>query len=332
MLALRLHGIGDLRVEQVPRPEIAAPGQVRLAIRAAGICGSDLHNFRTGMWISKLPVTPGHEFCAEVLESADENFTAGDLVVADSRAWCGHCRYCAAGAKNLCATLGFVGEVCDGGFAEQTVLPGRLLFRLPRETAPDIAAMAEPLAVARHAIHRLRPTPGAAILIAGGGPIGGLIALLLRDAGFGPLFIAERNGSRAALIAGLTGATIVALQAQAIAAACPGGPPFAVDATGAPQALEILLEALPPGSRLALVGLFHGRPGLDINRIVEREIECVGCSVFVDEMQQILPMLPRLAPQLSQLAGPPISLAAAPAAYEKLIAGETAALKTLIRP
>src|SRR5262245_593855 len=103
MRAVRFHGVGDLRIEDVPVPDTPGAGEVRLRVRAAGICGSDLHNFKTGQWISRLPVTPGHEFAAEVLE-VGTGVTAlkpGDLVVADSRARCGNCANCKAGRYNL---------------------------------------------------------------------------------------------------------------------------------------------------------------------------------------------------------------------------------------
>jgi (R,R)-butanediol dehydrogenase/meso-butanediol dehydrogenase/diacetyl reductase len=327
MRALRFYGIGDVRLESIAAPVIAAAGELRLAVRAAGICGSDLHNFKTGQWISRLPVTPGHEFCAEVVESSDAAFAPGELVVADSRAWCGVCRFCLAGAKNLCVSLGFVGEVCDGGFAEQAVLPARLLYRVPEGVVPEIAAMAEPLAVALHAVRRLNPEKDAPALIAGGGPIGGLVALLLADGGYGPIFLAERNAHRATRLAEVTGAKIVTLDEAAGLAAR-----FCVDATGSAQVVDQLLAAMPAGGRLALVGLFHGGLQLDLNRLVEREIDVVGCSVFRDEMGQVLPMLARLAPKLTRLASEPIGLEAVPEAYRKLIAGETQTLKTLIRP
>jgi (R,R)-butanediol dehydrogenase/meso-butanediol dehydrogenase/diacetyl reductase len=329
MRALRFHGVGDVRVERVPVPAIAAAGEVRLMVRAAGICGSDLHNYRTGQWISRLPVTPGHEFCGEVIESDAAAFAPGDLVVADSRAFCGACAACLAGAKNLCASLGFVGEVCDGGFAEQTVLPGRYLYLAPAGVAPEIAAMAEPTAVALHAVRRLAPEKNAPILIVGGGPIGGLVALLLAQQGFGPLFAAERNPARAALLADLTGARIVRLEDDGLRAA---GIRFCVDATGSAAALATLLGVVAPGGRVALVGLFHGTPALDVNRIVEAEIDVVGCSVFRDEMQDVLGMLGGLADKLLPAASAPIGLAEMPAAYARLIAGETTTLKTLVRP
>ena len=108
-----------------PAPGPPPAGYLRLKVKAAGICGSDLHIYRTGMWISHLPVTPGHEFAATVAElGADvEGFSPGDLVVADSRANCGSCVHCREGNGNLCLEMGYVGEVSDGGFAEETLRP-----------------------------------------------------------------------------------------------------------------------------------------------------------------------------------------------------------------
>jgi (R,R)-butanediol dehydrogenase/meso-butanediol dehydrogenase/diacetyl reductase len=325
MQSLRFHGIGDIRLESLPMPAITGPGQVRLKVLAAGICGSDLHNFRTGQWVSKLPVTPGHEFAGEVLESSSDNFVPGNIVVADSRVFCGHCPNCLAGRNNLCATLGFVGEVCDGGFAEQTILPDTGLLRIPAGIDPLIAAMAEPLAVALHTINRLAPVKGEKILIAGGGPIGGLIALLLADSGHGPLLLAEKNPHRAALLAEVAGTTTVALDD------C-GTPRYAVDATGSAAVAESLLNTIAPGGTIALVGLFHAKPQLDLNLIVEREIDIRGCSVFAGEMPEAIAMLPRLAEKLCRISAPPIGLAGLPDAYASLLRGETTSLKTLIQP
>ncbi|TKD44940.1 MAG: dehydrogenase, partial [Mesorhizobium sp.] len=189
MKAARLHAAGDLRVEDVPSPGEPAPGWVRLRVTAAGICGSDLHNFRTGQWISRVPSVAGHEFAGEVtaVGAGVSQLASGDRVIADSRFWCGECPACRAGLHNVCARLGFVGEVCDGGFAEETELPARLLLRHDPALDPAIAAMAEPLAVALHAVRRLSAPAGVPVLIAGCGPIGGLAALLLSRHGERPV-------------------------------------------------------------------------------------------------------------------------------------------------
>jgi (R,R)-butanediol dehydrogenase/meso-butanediol dehydrogenase/diacetyl reductase len=307
---------------------------VRLAVRAAGICGSDLHNFRTGQWVSRLPVTPGHEVAGAVLDVGEgvAGFAAGDLVVADSRVFCGDCGACRAGRGNLCEKLGFVGEVCDGGFAEEVCLPASGLVKVPAGVPALVAAMAEPLAVALHAVRRLDPVKGEPVLIAGGGPIGGLAALALAAGGFGPLLMIERNLHRAVLLAEVAGVARVELSPAAIWDACGGAPRFCLDATGSGAVVETLLEIVAAGGRLALVGIFHDRPPLNLNLVVEREIDVVGCSVFRDELIEAVGMLPALADKLARLASAPIGLGDVPAAYEALIAGDTRSVKTLIQP
>ena len=335
MRAVRLHGIGDLRVEEVPSPPGPGVGQVRLRVLAAGICGSDLHNFKTGQWIARLPVTPGHEFAAEVLEvgAGVSALKAGDRVVADSRAPCGRCFQCRAGGPNLCLSLGYVGEVCDGGFAEEVVLPAGGVLPVDAGVAAEVAALAEPLAVALHAIRRLGAPTGEPILVAAAGPVGGLVCLALDHFGCAPVLFAERQTTRRALVAEVTNAMPVELDPDSMAAALGGRPlRFAVEATGSAAVLDGLLGIVAGGARIAMVGIFHGKSEVNTNAIVEREIELKGCSVFADEQPEAVRLLHALAPRLARLVSAPIDLDAVPAAYRDLIEGRAPALKTIIRP
>jgi (R,R)-butanediol dehydrogenase/meso-butanediol dehydrogenase/diacetyl reductase len=335
MHAVRLHGVGDLRVEEVPAPGPPGAGQILLRVLAAGICGSDLHNFRTGQWISRLPVTPGHEFAAEVVEvgAGVSGLRPGDRVVADSRASCGRCFQCQAGRPNLCLSLGYVGEVCDGGFAEQVVLPARGVLRVDAAVPSEVAALAEPLAVALHAVGRLEPRPGEPVLVAGAGPVGALVCLVLDHLGCAPVLFAERQPVRRRLVAEVTNAVPVELGNDAVSSALRGRPlRHAVEATGSAAVLDLLLTVVAGGARIVLVGIFHGKAEVNANAIVEREIELKGCSVFADEQARAVELLPDLAPKLARLVSPPIGLDAVPAAYRDLIEGRAPALKTIIRP
>ncbi len=181
MRAVQLHGKGDIRFATIAEPGTPGRGDVLLRVEAAGICGSDIHNFRTGQWISRTPSVPGHEFAGTV-EAVGAGVTGlgeGDRVVADSRYWCGECQPCRSGHHHLCNRLGFVGEVCDGGFAERIILPARLLNKISAHVPVSVAATAEPLAVALHAVRRLALPPGAEVVVTGCGMIGALVALLL---------------------------------------------------------------------------------------------------------------------------------------------------------
>jgi (R,R)-butanediol dehydrogenase/meso-butanediol dehydrogenase/diacetyl reductase len=330
MRAVRFHGIGKLTVEDIAPPAAPGAGAVHLKVLAAGICGSDLHNFKTGQWIAHLPVTPGHEFTAEVLAvgAGVSDFAPGDRVVADSRAPCGACVQCAAGRPNLCLKLGYVGEVCDGGFAEEVVLPARGLLKVDASVPPQVAALSEPLAVALHAIKRAEPVPGKPVLVAGAGPVGGLSCLLLKHLGFGPVLFAERNAARRALVEEVTGAVPVELDAVWI------GQPFdcAIEATGVPAVLDKLIALAGPAARIALVGIPSGAASINAIAVVERELELKGCSAFRDELPEAVRLLKALEASLARLVEDPIGLDAVPEAYRRLISGGSDRLKTIVRP
>jgi len=284
------------------------------------------------MWLSHLPVTPGHEFCAEVA-AVGENVTSvteGDRVVVDSRVYCGVCDNCQAGKNNLCNQLGFVGEVCDGAFAEWSLQPAHRLIRVPDGVPATVAALAEPLGVALRVVNRVRPVKGEPILVAGGGTIGGLVALLLADQGMGPVLLVERHEARSQLLSKVCGVQPVALDADEIIRAAGRLPRLAVEATGSGEVLQSLIDCIASGSRIAMVGLFHGNAALDVNALVEREIDLVGCSVFRDEQHQAVALLPRLSSRLAQLMEAPIELESVPERYTSLIQEGSDRLKSIV--
>lgn len=330
MKAVRLHAKGDLRAEEIASPSAPAPGWVNLAVSAAGICGSDLHNFRTGQWISRSPSVPGHELIGRItaVGSGVQGLAIGDRVVADSRFWCGECAACQAGNHHLCEKLGFVGEACDGGFAEQLSLPSRLLHRVPEELPDTAAVMAEPVAVALHAVKRLNAPQDAPVLIAGCGPIGGLAALVLAEIGYRDIRVADRNPRRVARVQDVTGARLADLET-----AIPGGAVrHAIEATGSTMALRSLVELIGTGGAIALVGIMHGKIDLDPNILVEREISLIGCHAFRDELPEAISLLARCAARAQRLIDREIGISDVPQAYERLIAGDSEGLKTIIRP
>ncbi|MBA8839940.1 alcohol dehydrogenase catalytic domain-containing protein [Ochrobactrum sp. RH2CCR150] len=334
MKAVRLYAAKDLRVESIDPPAALELGWVRLKVSAAGICGSDLHNFATGQWISRSPSVAGHEFAGVVTEigAGVSGFKPGDTVIADSRYWCGECAACKSGRHNVCSILGFIGEVCDGGFAEETVLPARLLVPYAANINPVVAAMGEPLSVALHAIRKQRVPSGEAVLVVGCGPIGGLVALLLSRLHDGQVLVCDRNEQRAELVARVTGATSVQLNKTALEAVLSGKTlRYAIDATGNIAVLNAIIDVLSGGGSLALVGISHGKIELDPNVLVEREISLIGCHAYQDELAEVAALLPELEASLVELIDREISLDDVPEAYDRLIAGRAEGLKTIIR-
>jgi propanol-preferring alcohol dehydrogenase len=132
-----------LRVAEVPRPPLG-PGRVRLAVRACGVCRTDLHVRDGELPDPKLPLVLGHEIVGEVLEG--DAFPPGTRVGVPWLGWaCGECRYCRSGRENLCDRALFTGYTLDGGYAEETVADARFCLPLPEgpsdvEAAPLLCA------------------------------------------------------------------------------------------------------------------------------------------------------------------------------------------------
>ena len=325
MQAVRLHGIGDLRVEEIAAPAPPGPGEVMLAVSMAGICGSDLHNFRTGAWITRAPLVAGHEFTGTVTAIGEgvTHVVPGDKVVVDSRHVCGVCAACRAGLSQVCENLGFLGEVIDGGFTQAVTLPARNVLRAADGVVDRHLAMAEPLAVALHAMRRLAAPADAHVVVAGCGPIGGLVALLASRAGH-EVTVLDRNTDRARLVAEATGGKVGAGDSLPLFR-------HAVDTTGHDAVIAMLLEQIAGCGTLALVGIGAARPVIDPVHLVEREITLAGCHAYGDELAEVNDMLPDLAPHLDAFIAEEIPLSAVPDAYTRHLAGEVAGLKTLIR-
>jgi (R,R)-butanediol dehydrogenase/meso-butanediol dehydrogenase/diacetyl reductase len=330
MKAVRLYSKNDLRVEDIDPPGAPAPHEVRIRVLAAGICGSDIHNFRTGQWISRSPSTAGHEFIGAVTQvgSAVSSLRAGDRVVADSRVVCGRCRNCVEGYPQICEKMGFVGEVVDGGFAEEAVLDSGLLLKVDGSEDERVLAMAEPTAVALHTLKRLGAPPRSALLVVGCGPIGALCAILARHRGHS-LLLADRSVDRVRLVAGLTDGQMIDLKAPADRRDLPR---FAIDATGSPSVVAHLAQIMPGGGAIALVGLGSGDLTLSANLLVEKEIRLVGCHAFKDELPEAIKACQDYRDDLAAIVDAEIALDDVPQAYETIIAGRSKAPKTIIRP
>jgi L-iditol 2-dehydrogenase len=270
MLAARLHGPSEMRVERVAHPGDPGPREVLLRVRVTGICGSDLHAYRDariGDTVVKRPLVLGHEFSAVVeavgSDAMDGGFASlkpGTRVAVDPAQPCGHCELCETGHPNLCRALHFCGSYPDGGsLCEWVRMPARSCFPVSRMIDDIEAALLEPLGVAIHAVDlaRLRVSHSAAIL--GAGPIGLLILQVARLAGADPVFVTDRLPWRLALAGKLGGVPLDYAREDA-----PGtirretggrGVDVAIEAAWGEESVEQAAEVVRYGGRLVLVGI-----------------------------------------------------------------------------
>lgn len=160
----------------VPFPE---SDEVLIRLRAAGICGSDVHGLAGEHPLMTLPRVLGHELAGQVEAVGSEvtRVSPGDPVVVDPMLRCGQCRPCRLGRYNCCENLQVLGVHSDGGFAEFIALPQGQVYVVPQDLPWEVGALVEPLAVGAHGVARTRVTDGDRVVILGAGTIG-LAALL----------------------------------------------------------------------------------------------------------------------------------------------------------
>lgn len=189
MKAALLHGVGDLRVENAPVPQITQPDQVLVRVKAVGICGSDIHFFehgRIGPYVVTEPQVLGHECAGEVVEAGPDagSLKPGDKVCIEPGIPCRRCSFCKSGRYNLCEIVPFMGTPpTHGAFREYVVWPADFVFTLPDNISYDEGAVIEPLAVGVQACQRGDLRSGQTAVVIGCGPIG--LTTMQAAAGFG---------------------------------------------------------------------------------------------------------------------------------------------------
>jgi len=191
-------GVENLKLQEWPKPELDA-GEVLVKVRYAGICGTDMM-IHAGMHPRVVPPRVlGHEIFGAVVETraaADSKIKVGDRVAVFPLISCGRCAPCREGNAHVCEKLGLIGIDTDGGFAEYVKASPEQLIRVPPSVDDEQAALVEPLSVAVHVVRTSEFTAGDTALVTGAGPIGNLIAQVLRAVGARRVLVSEAKPFR----------------------------------------------------------------------------------------------------------------------------------------
>lgn len=296
MKALRLHPGGRLLMHDEPEPE-AGPGEALVRVAAVGLCGSDRHWLLDGgIGDARLdePLVLGHEFSGFAMTGSH----GGRLVAADPTINCMRCQPCSSGRENLCRQQRFAGYGgTDGALREVMAWPERLLYPLAETVTPAEGALAEPLAVALHALELAGELGGRPVGVVGCGPIGLLIVSLAVAAGATIVVAAEPEPHRLA--------EALERGAQPMSAADPergelevvfevAGEDAAVDTaiSLAAPAATVLLVGIPAQDRTSFVASVARRKGLSLRAVRRSTPQSFGRAVrMVEESRLGLPAL-----------------------------------------
>lgn len=299
MQACVAYGAGDLRTAEVDAPPLR-PGEIAVDIELGGICGSDLHYWRdggVGDFRIREPLVLGHEVVGRVAELGEGTTgpATGTAVAVHPATVCGACDPCRSGRRNVCANVRYLGSAArfphvQGGFRERLNVPATQVLPLPQGLFAERAVLAEPLAVALHAVHRAGDVFGRDVLVTGSGPIGVLVVAALRAAGAHAITVTDLV-PEALEVARAVGATGVVVSGRDPDPA-PDSADVVIEASGAPPAMRTGLAAVRRGGVVVLLGMLP--PG-DIafagNVAVTRELDVRGSFRFDHEFGEALGLL-----------------------------------------
>ena len=342
MDALVIHAAGDLRVEDVPTPEVG-PDQVRVRVRAGGICGSDLHYFQHGGFGTiriQQPMVLGHEVAGviEELGNAVTGFAIGERIAINPSHPCGLCRFCQLGLQNHCLDMRYFGSAMrmphvQGAFRREIVIGTRQAYRLADSVSDAEGAMAEPLAVALHAVNRAGPLLGKSVIVTGCGPIGALVVIAARRAGAAHIVVTDvvAQPLRSAMKVGADETVNVAEQPEGLKrfGADKGQFDVLIEASGNERALRAGFEVLRPRGVIVQLGLSGAEMSLPINTIVAKEFDLRGAFRFHEEFGVAVELINRRLVDLKPLISASLPYRDAGRAFA-LAADRSQAMKVLL--
>ncbi len=311
MKAAVYHGQRDVRIETLPNPGDPDRGEVLLEVTRAAICGTDASEYAHGPLMIPLrrrhtgsghqgPLILGHEFTGRVIAVGPgvDSLRVGQRVVPGAGMWCGRCDWCRAGRFNLCARYYTLGLQAHGGLAEFARVPAQMCRLVPDECSDDAAALAQPLAVALHAVRRSGAEGGQTLVLLGVGGIGAFILAAAIAQSLGPVIAVDVDDDRLATAKTLGAAHLVNAAVgdplSAIRDLTAGeGAHVVIEASGAPSAPATALAAVRRGGRVLMVGLQAEPRPIDLYAMTLREVEITTtvahvCDVDLPEAIRIL--------------------------------------------
>ena len=296
MKAIKCTKPWDVSLVDVPSPK--QEGLAIIKVHAAGICGSDIGAFRGTNNLVTYPRIIGHELTGEIIYLPEENpkgFKVGDKVVVDPYLYCGRCYPCSIGRMNCCDELRVLGVHVDGGMSEYFAHPANMLVALPDGVRWEHGALAEPLTISLHSVHRAELKAGEHFLIFGAGPIGILAGFVAKAYGAIPIMVDpvdERLGKIRELGIKNTINPIKEDIDAKVKVYCEGRKVEAVmEASGSNAAIRNTLDCVSNAGRIVLTGWPKLDTSLPTGLFTKKELDVRGARNSANEFDEALSLI-----------------------------------------
>jgi threonine dehydrogenase-like Zn-dependent dehydrogenase len=344
MKALLMNEYKKLVFTDVKVPELNGSRDLLVKIKAAAICGSDVHGFdgSTGRRIP--PVIMGHEASGEIVNKGEsvKDFNIGDRITFNSTIYCGECDYCREGSVNLCDNRKVIGVSCDeyrrdGTFAEYIVIPDYIAYKLPEGLTYEEAALAEPAAVAAHALKITPVDLNDSVAVVGTGLIGLLLIQILKASTSGNIIALDTDLSR--LETAKTFGADYAFDpsdvktAEKVKEICKGkGPDRVFEAVGTGPTVKTAINLVRKGGSVTLIGNIHPSIELPLQTVVTRQITLLGSCAMTGEYPAVLDLMARKKIDVKPLISAKAPLNEGQQWFERLYNREKGLLKVVLTP
>jgi L-iditol 2-dehydrogenase len=343
MKALVLEEYNKFVYEEVPAPDIG-DNDVLIAVKACGICGSDVHGSDGSTGRRRPPIIMGHEASGVIAAVGKDvsGWKKGERVTFDSTVYCGQCWFCRRGEINLCDKRRVLGVSCDdyrrhGAFADYVAVPQHILYRLPDAVSFEQAAMIEPLSVAVHAVERTPISLNATAVVVGVGMIGLLVVQTLRAVGCGKIIALDIEQDKLDLARkfgadlGLKSDTCdVADEVKKHAQN--RGADVAFEVVGIAPTIQAAVNCLRKGGCLTLIGNVASLVELPLQTVVTRQITLLGSCASNGEYPACLDMIARGVVNVDALISAVVPLAEGAAWFKRLYNKEPGLMKVILKP
>jgi len=341
MKALRWYAKKDLRYEDVPEPS-PGPGQLKVKVNLAGICGTDLKEYEAGpgmIAVDKVPLTLGHEFAGRIAEVGKgvTNFKVGERVTGVGYWFCGECFFCKRAMYNICLNAGFTGLTVDGCMAEYMVIPSYAVYKLPESVSDELGALVEPLAVAIHAVRQGNVRPGDTVAIVGSGTIGLCVLLAARAAGAAEVYVVDKIKRRGELASAMGATAFInpdhGAPVKQVANLTDGlGVDISFECVGHPDTPQLALDLARRGGTTVIVGVFEKPSSIHFQSVMFNQKTIVGSPIYVDEAKTAIALIADKRIDPSRLITSKVPLKdAVEMGFEKLINNKEDEVKILLQ-
>lgn len=319
-------------------------GEVVIEVKAAGICGTDMHLYDWADNIireykPKLPVVMGHEFAGKIIDLGPEveNLKVGDNVTAFPVLYCGQCSYCRDGQQNICNNRPILGLGANGAFAQYVAIRAANVYRLDETIPFELGALSELTCVGIHAIDRIQMKLGDTVAVVGCGPLGLLMAILAKHSGAAQVFVTGLKQDRQRLdLAKKVGAYSVMVDQvdpkQIIFESTNGvGADVVFETAGSSAGVIQSIDVVRKGGRISILGQGHESTQIQTAMLSFREIELVGTRAYTGkDWDKVSATLLNAAEDLNQVVTHRIPLAQAEEGIKRMKSRE--GLKIILEP